>query len=64
VLDIDNVFHMQEEEIGETKKKKTNFEAQQIIENLQKIHYPVTPSWKQILNRGREEGIDSKDCQM
>lgn len=41
VLNIDNVFHMQEEEKG---KKKGNFEEQQIIENLGKLLYPTTLS--------------------
>lgn len=57
MLNIDNVFHMQEEEKG--KKKKGSFEEQQIIENLWKLRYPTTLSRNK---KGEEkEGMDRKE---
>lgn len=59
MLNIDNVFHMQEEEKG---KKKGSFEEQQIIENLWKLRYPTTLSRNK---KGEEkEGMDRKEWQI
>lgn len=45
-------------------KREENFKAQQIIENLQKNMLPCDTYLKLIQNRGREEGMDKKDCQL